>query len=87
MQKKRRVNLTDDQVATSGEARLIKHPLIASSPEIMLGKPVIAGTRITVEHVMREIATGSTIDDLLDDHPSITRKQVEAAIEFGIARY
>jgi uncharacterized protein (DUF433 family) len=75
------------QVATSGETRLIDHPLIASSSEIMLGKPVITGTRITVEHVVNEIAAGSTIDDLLRDHPSITREQVQAAIEFGIARY
>jgi excisionase family DNA binding protein len=68
-----------------GEPHLAEHPLIASSPNVMLGKPVIAGTRITVEHVMREMAAGSTIDDLLRDHPSITREQFQAAIEFGIA--
>ena len=61
------------------------HPLISSNPAIMLGKPVIAGTRITVEHVMREIAGGASIDDLLDDHPGLTRAQVQAALDYGIA--
>ena len=49
----------------------------------MLGKPVIAGTRITVERILRELAAGSTIDDLLDMHRHITRELVIAALEYA----
>jgi uncharacterized protein (DUF433 family) len=58
--------------------------LITANPKVMLGKPVIAGTRITVEHILREVTAGTTIDQLLEDHPEITREQIEAAIEYGI---
>jgi len=61
----------------------MNHPLIASDPNIMLGKPVIAGKRITVEHILREVIAGTTIEALLEDHPGITREQIEAAIEYG----
>ena len=67
------------------EGELTDCPLIVSDPNVMLGKPVLAGTRITVEHVMREMAAGATIDQILAQHPNLTRKQVQAAIEYGIA--
>ena len=41
--------------------------LIETNPEIMLGKPVIKGTRIPVELIVRKLGEGSTIEDLLDD--------------------
>jgi uncharacterized protein (DUF433 family) len=49
----------------------------------MLGKPVIAGTRITVEHLMREIEAGTAVEQLLEDHLGITREQIQAGIEYG----
>lgn len=56
--------------------------LIVSDPDVMLGKPVIAGTRITVEHIMEEFRAGSTIDELVDEHPRLTREGIAAALEF-----
>ena len=46
----------------------------------MMGKPVIAGTRITVEHILEELAEGSTIEELLESHPRLTREAVQAAL-------
>lgn len=55
---------------------------IVSDKKVMLGKPVIKGTRITVDHIVREMAAGATIDDLLEAHPHITREDIQAALEF-----
>ncbi|MEW5981820.1 MAG: DUF433 domain-containing protein [Acidobacteriota bacterium] len=52
-------------------------------PDVMLGKPVIRGTRVTVELLLRKLAEGSTIEDLLDGYPTITREDVHAAIQFA----
>jgi uncharacterized protein (DUF433 family) len=49
----------------------------------MMGKPVIAGTRITVEHILEQLAGGRTIDQILEAHPHITREQVQAAIIYA----
>jgi uncharacterized protein (DUF433 family) len=57
--------------------------LIASDPAVMMGKPVIAGTRITVELVLDKLAAGESVEDLLRDYPHITREGVLAAIAFA----
>ena len=57
--------------------------LIESRPEIMMGKPVIAGTRITVELVLEKLAAGESIEQLLDAHPRLTREAVYAALGFA----
>jgi len=49
----------------------------------MMGKPVVRGTRLTVEHILEKLAAGETIEQLLQAHPRLTRKAVLAAIEFG----
>ena len=49
----------------------------------MLGKPVVKGTRITVELIMEKLETGATIQDLLDAHPRLTREGIQAAIDFS----
>ena len=49
----------------------------------MLGKPVIAGTRITVELVLRKLGAGESIDQLLESHPRLTREAILAALEFA----
>jgi uncharacterized protein (DUF433 family) len=59
------------------------NPLIESNPGVMMGKPVIRGTRLTVEHILEKLAAGETIEQLLQAHPRLTRKAVLAAIEFG----
>lgn len=56
---------------------------IVSNPNVMMGKPVIAGTRITVELILEKLATGETIEQILDAHPRLTREAVLAAIAFA----
>ena len=58
--------------------------LISSDPKVMMGKPVIAGTRITVEHILEELAEGNTIEDLLTAHPRLTIDGIHAALEKNI---
>ncbi len=60
----------------------MQQPQIISNPNIMMGKPVIAGTRITVEHILEQLAGGRTIDQILEAHPHITREQIQAAINY-----
>jgi len=56
---------------------------ITSDPEVMMGKPVVEGTRITVESILDELGAGRTIEQLLDAHPRLTREGVLAAVRFG----
>lgn len=58
-------------------------PTIEINPKVMMGKPVIAGTRITVEQVLESLAAGETIEQILAAHPRLTREAVLSAIEFG----
>lgn len=58
--------------------------LISANPDIMCGKPVIAGTRITVEYVLEQLGGGTSVQDLLDGHPRLTREGVEAAVRYAI---
>jgi uncharacterized protein (DUF433 family) len=57
--------------------------LIASDPSIMMGKPVIVGTRITVELILEKLAAGETIDQLLEAHPRLTEEGIRAALAFA----
>ena len=59
------------------------HPRIVSDPAIMSGKPVIRGTRITVEHLLRKIAGGMTDEEILADHPRLDVADVRAAVSFA----
>lgn len=56
---------------------------IERNPDIMLGKPIIKGTRITVELLMRKLAGGYSLDDLLISYPHLTKDQILAALEFA----
>jgi len=56
---------------------------IERNPEIMLGKPIIKGTRITVELLMRKLAGGFSIQDLLENYPHLTQEQILAALEYA----
>jgi len=49
----------------------------------MMGKPVITGTRITVELVLEKLAAGETIEQVLDAHPRLTREAIQAALSFA----
>jgi len=57
--------------------------IIQSNPSIMLGKPVIAGTRITVELIIDKLAAGETIEQILEEHPRLTRESINAALAFA----
>jgi uncharacterized protein (DUF433 family) len=57
--------------------------LIKSDPSVMMGKPVIRGTRVTVELILEKLAAGETIEEILDAHPRVTREGILAAIEFA----
>lgn len=49
----------------------------------MFGKPVIAGTRVTVEQVLRKIASGLSEEKILADHPGLTEEDIRAAVGFA----
>jgi len=49
----------------------------------MMGKPVIAGTRITVELILEKLAAGETVEQLLEAHPRLTREAIQAALAFA----
>jgi uncharacterized protein (DUF433 family) len=57
--------------------------LISSDPQVMMGKPVIAGTRITVESILDKLASGESYEQLLDSHPRLTNEGIRAAIAFA----
>ena len=57
--------------------------LIECNPRVMMGKPVVRGTRITVEQILEKLAAGESIEQLLAAHPRLTREAVFAAIEFA----
>jgi uncharacterized protein (DUF433 family) len=61
----------------------MEETLIVSDPKIMVGKPVIKGTRITVEHILEELANGLTIEQILVEYPHLTRQGVQAALRFA----
>ncbi len=56
--------------------------LIECNPSIMMGKPVIAGTRIPVELILEKFAAGETIEQLLESYPRLTHEGVLAALNF-----
>lgn len=49
----------------------------------MMGKPVVAGTRITVELILEKLAAGETVEQVLDAHPRLTKRAVLAAFQFA----
>ena len=55
---------------------------ITRDPDVMMGKPCITGTRITVEYIVREIEAGLSIEDFLDDYPQLTRADIKAALHY-----
>jgi len=62
---------------------MMEKNLIISDPQVMLGKPVIAGTRITVELVLEKLAAGETVEQILEAHPKLTREKIQAALRFA----
>jgi uncharacterized protein (DUF433 family) len=59
------------------------HERIAIDPKIMFGKPVVRGTRITVELILRKIAAGMAEQDIIAHHPHLTVEDIRAAAAFA----
>ena len=59
------------------------NPLIESNPAVMMGKPVIRGTRLTVEGILEKLGACESVEQLLAAHPRLTEEAVRAAIEFA----
>ena len=57
--------------------------LIVSDPKVMMGKPVIGGTRITVDLILEKLGSGESIEAVLEAHPRLTRDAVLAALRFA----
>ena len=57
----------------------MQHPRIKRDPKVMMGKPVIVGTRITVEHILRCLGAGDSVDHILRNHPNLTQEDIRAA--------
>ena len=66
------------------EKKLLKRIVI--DPKIMLGKPVIKGTRLTVEIIIEKLAYGETIEDLKRDYPFLTGDDIRAALLYAAKR-
>ena len=62
------------------------HPRIAIDAHTLVGKPRIAGTRIGVDLILRELAAGMTTATLLEAYPTITREDVAAALAYAADR-
>ena len=60
-----------------------RHERIEINPDIMFGKPVIRGTRIPAEHILRKLAGGMTPEEIIKDHPHLKREDILAVQKFA----
>lgn len=58
--------------------------LIVSIPGVMMGKPVVAGTRVTVELILEKLAAGESTEQIISAHPRLTEKAIRAALAFAV---
>jgi uncharacterized protein (DUF433 family) len=56
---------------------------ISVKPDVCNGRPVIRGTRITVQTVLEFLAAGDSVEDLLDEYPKLTRADVQACLDYA----
>ena len=61
----------------------MSHGMITVDQKIMMGKPVVAGTRITVELILEKLAAGETVEQLLAAYPRLYREGIAAALAFA----
>jgi uncharacterized protein (DUF433 family) len=57
--------------------------IVISNPEVMMGKPVVAGTRITVELILEKLAAGESVEDIVTAHPRLSEEAIRAALAFA----
>lgn len=58
---------------------------IEERKDVMLGKPVFKGTRLTVQHMLEELGAGMSFDDLLDNYPTLKPEHIRAALQYAAA--
>ena len=63
--------------------RVMAHERIQTSADVMGGKPVIRGTRITVELILRKLGAGATVEQIIADHPHLNVADIRAAQAFA----
>ena len=56
---------------------------IEERQDVMLGKPILSGTRLTVEHLLRQLGAGMSNEDLLDQYPTLKAEHIRAAILYA----
>ena len=78
--------MMSSKVTTSGR-RPKMHPGISIDLRVMFGKSVIRGTRITVEIILRKLAAGQTLNEILASHPNLARENILAAIAFAAEQH
>ena len=61
----------------------MSHSRISANPSVMMGKPCITGTRITVELILRKLGAGWTFAELLDAYPALNTDDIRAALAFA----
>jgi len=62
----------------------MNHPSkIVVNPEILGGKPIIDGTRISVEFVLNQLASGVNTEDIQEDYPHISKQDIQACMEYA----
>jgi len=72
--------ITDEEIME--DTATLEH-MIESNPLVMMGKPVVAGTRVTVELILEKLGAGETVEQILKEHPRLTREGILAAVRFG----
>jgi uncharacterized protein (DUF433 family) len=62
---------------------MARHERIAVTKDVMMGKPVVRGTSVSVELLLRQLAAGATEAELIAEHPDLAHADILAALEFG----
>ena len=57
--------------------------LIVFDPEILMGKPVVKGTRISVELILEKLSSGETMEEMLKAHPRLTKEGIYSALDYA----
>jgi len=78
-----RDQLDVDPIPVPKSTRMAASHRVEINPKVMMGKPVIRGTRITVELILPKLTEGATEGDLLDAYPRLTRADIRAAVTFA----
>ncbi len=63
---------------------IVEHQLIQSSPEILSGTPVFVGTRVPVQTFIDYLEAGASLDDFLDDFPTVSREQATTFLKLAL---